>query len=48
VFGAAARGEATEKGDVDFLVQMEIKSNLLDVVALIQDIAKGLGGAKFC
>ena len=43
VFGSVARGEADEKSDVDFLVEMEAHRSLLDVVALIQDLEDLLG-----
>jgi len=43
VFGSVARGEADEKSDVDFLVEMETHSSLLDVVALFQDLQDLLG-----
>ena len=43
VFGSVARGEADEKSDVDFLVEMEAHNSLLDVVALIQDLEDFLG-----
>ena len=43
VFGSAARGEAREDSDVDFLVEMEPGRSLLDRVALIQDLEDQLG-----
>ena len=43
VFGSVARGEADEQSDVDFLVEMDAESSLLDVVALIQDLEDFLG-----
>lgn len=38
VFGSAARGEATEVSDVDFLVDMEPGRTLLDLSGLLQDL----------
>jgi predicted nucleotidyltransferase len=38
VFGSAARGEATEDSDVDFLVDMEPGRTLLDLSGLLQDL----------
>ncbi len=38
VFGSVARGEAREDSDVDFLVEIEAGRNLLDRIALIQDL----------
>jgi predicted nucleotidyltransferase len=38
VFGSVARGEATPDSDVDFLVELEPGRNLLDRIALIQDL----------
>ena len=43
VFGSVARGETGPESDVDFLVEMETHSSLLDVVALIQDLQDLLG-----
>ena len=43
VFGSVARSEADEKSDVDFLVDMEAESSLLDLVALTQDLEDLLG-----
>jgi predicted nucleotidyltransferase len=38
VFGSVARGDATDDSDVDFLVEIEPDRNLLDRIALIQDL----------
>ncbi|MGI8687398.1 MAG: nucleotidyltransferase family protein [Thermomicrobiales bacterium] len=38
VFGSVARGEADEKSDIDFLVEMERGRSLFDHVALIRDL----------
>jgi hypothetical protein len=38
VFGSVARGEATEKSDVDFLVEIEQGRTLFDRIALIQEL----------
>jgi uncharacterized protein len=43
VFGSVARGEATAESDVDFLVELEADRNLLDRIALIQDLEELLG-----
>lgn len=43
VFGSAARGEADETSDVDFLVKMEPGRTLLDLVGLWQDLEELLG-----
>lgn len=43
VFGSVARGEADARSDVDFLVEMEAESTLLDVVGIIQDLEDLLG-----
>lgn len=45
VFGSVARGEANAKCDVDFLVELEPGRNLLDRIALIQEL-EGLLGRK--
>lgn len=45
VFGSVARGEANAKSDVDFLVELEPGRNLLDRIALIQEL-EGLLGRK--
>lgn len=38
VFGSVARGEARADSDVDFLVDIEVGRNLLDRIALIQEL----------
>lgn len=38
VFGSVARGEARVDSDVDFLVELESGRNLLDRIALKQDL----------
>jgi uncharacterized protein len=43
VFGSVARGEARADSDVDFLVDFLPQRNLLDRIALIQDLEELLG-----
>lgn len=43
VFGSVARGEATEASDVDFLVEFEPTSSLLDLIHLEEALTKLLG-----
>lgn len=43
VFGSVARGEADEKSDVDFLVDMEKGRSLLDLGGLLMDLQGLLG-----
>jgi len=43
VFGSVARGEADEKSDVDFLVDLEEGRNLLDLGGLLMDLRDLLG-----
>jgi predicted nucleotidyltransferase len=43
VFGSVARGESTERSDVDLLVDWEPGRSLLDQVALVQDLEETLG-----
>lgn len=43
VFGSVARGEADEKRDVDFLVDMEPGRSLLDLAGLLVDLEDLLG-----
>jgi uncharacterized protein len=43
VFGSVARGEATDKSDVDFLVEIEQGRTLLDQISLIQNLEDLLG-----
>ena len=42
VFGSVARGEADERSDIDFLVEMERGRSLFDHVALIRDLERAL------
>jgi predicted nucleotidyltransferase len=43
VFGSVARGESTDRSDVDLLVDWEPGRSLLDQVALVQDLEDALG-----
>ena len=43
VFGAVARGEATETSDVDFLVDVAPEQSILDLISLIQTLSDLLG-----
>jgi predicted nucleotidyltransferase len=43
VFGSVARGETTDRSDVDLLVDWEPDRSLLDHVALVQDLEEILG-----
>jgi predicted nucleotidyltransferase len=43
VFGSVARGESTDRSDVDLLVDWEPGRSLLDQVALVQDLEAALG-----
>lgn len=43
VFGSVARGEADEKSDIDFLVEMEPGRSLLDLGGLLMDLQEALG-----
>jgi hypothetical protein len=43
VFGSVARGDADEKSDVDFLVDLEDGRNLLDLGGLLMDLRDLLG-----
>jgi predicted nucleotidyltransferase len=43
VFGSVARGEADERSDVDFLVEMEPGRSLLDLGGLLMDLRELLG-----
>lgn len=43
VFGSVARGEDTETSDVDFLVEFEPSSSLLDLIHLEDDLGALLG-----
>jgi predicted nucleotidyltransferase len=43
LFGSVARGETTETSDLDLLIEMEAGRNLLDVIAIKQDLEDLLG-----
>jgi len=43
VFGSVARGEADEKSDIDFLVEMEPDRSLFDLGGLLMDLQEVLG-----
>ena len=43
VFGSVARGEADERSDVDFLVEMEPGRSLLDMGGLLMELRELLG-----
>ena len=43
IFGSVARGQANVASDLDFLVEMEPGSSLLDIVAIKQDLEDLLG-----
>jgi uncharacterized protein len=43
VFGSVARGEADERSDVDFLVEMASGRSLLDLGGLLMDLQDLLG-----
>jgi predicted nucleotidyltransferase len=43
VYGSVARGEATERSDLDLLVEWDPERSLLDVVGLKQDLEELLG-----
>ena len=43
IFGSAARGEASDASDLDFLVEMEPGRSLLDLAALRNDLMDLLG-----
>ncbi|HKI05200.1 MAG TPA: nucleotidyltransferase family protein [Thermoanaerobaculia bacterium] len=43
VFGSVARGEADERSDVDFLVEMERGRSLFDLGGLLMDLQSLLG-----
>ena len=43
VFGSVARGEAISESDIDFLVEFEPSSSLLDLVHLEEALAELLG-----
>lgn len=43
VFGSVARGEADERSDIDFLVELEQGRSLLDLGGLLMDLQDLLG-----
>ncbi|MHB9073383.1 MAG: nucleotidyltransferase family protein [Desulfobaccales bacterium] len=43
LFGSVARGEATDTSDLDLLIEMEAGRNLLDIIAIKQDLEDLLG-----
>ena len=43
VFGSVARGDADEKSDIDFLVELESGRSLFDLGGLLYDLQKLLG-----
>ena len=43
VFGSVARGEASKKSDIDFLVEFEPDSSLFDLLRLTEELQKLLG-----
>lgn len=43
LFGSIARGEATEKSDVDLLIELPKKASLFDYIGLKQDLEDALG-----
>ncbi len=43
IFGSVAREEANSNSDIDFLMDIESGKNLLDRIALIQDLEDLLG-----
>ena len=43
VFGSVARGEADERSDVDFLVEMEPGRSLLDMGGLLMELRELIG-----
>lgn len=42
-FGSVARGEATEKSDIDFLIQLEEGRSLLDLIGFRQGVEELIG-----
>lgn len=44
IFGSAARGEADQESDIDFLVELEAGRSLLDLGGLQMDLESLLGG----
>ncbi|WP_298665680.1 nucleotidyltransferase family protein [uncultured Methanofollis sp.] len=47
LFGSTVRGEETPESDLDLLVEFEPGRNLLDHVALVQDLEDLLGQEAF-
>jgi hypothetical protein len=43
LFGSAARGEADDRSDIDFLVDMQPGRSLLDMGGLLMDLRELLG-----
>ena len=43
IFGSAARGEADDKSDIDFLVDMQPGRSILDLGGLLMDLRELLG-----
>lgn len=43
VFGSYARGENTERSDLDLLVKFGVRISLLDLVGLEQELTESLG-----
>lgn len=43
VFGSYARGEESQKSDIDILVDFNSKINLLDLIGLEQELSEVLG-----
>jgi hypothetical protein len=43
VFGSVARGDATDRSDIDFLVDLDADRGLLDLGGLLMDLQELLG-----
>lgn len=43
IFGSVAKGEETDNSDIDFLVDMQKKPNLLNRIGLMQELEDFLG-----
>ena len=43
VFGSVVRGDANDKSDIDFLIDLETGRSLLDVGGLLMDLRQLLG-----
>ena len=43
VFGSVSRGEATDKSDIDLLINLEPGRTLLDIITIKQDLEDLLG-----